>query len=220
MMKRGARSVVMACLVLLAGCGSDTAGGSGSGGGGSGGGGSGGGGSGGGGSGGGGSGGGGAGGMGGMGCLGEDSAGAAGFAGGACDAIRNPSKGCAEASLAVRTCDWLTSNARQSVFQAVRTCFQDDAMLCTGADPAAAVRACTDRVFAQACPAAGVTVGGSTVDCTAVHASCAAVDVAACNRLMSAVKPAQRQRAYECFVAAPTGAGCEQAFKDCVGLPK
>jgi hypothetical protein len=166
-------------------------------------------------------GGGGAGGMGAAGnCLAEDSAGAAGFAGGACDAIRRPATGCAESSLAVRTCDWLTGSARQSVFEAARACFTADAMLCTGADPQAAVQACTDRVFAQACPAGAVTVGGMAVDCETVHGSCAAVEVATCTRLMSALKAPQRQRAHECFKTSAAGTTCQQAFLDCVGLPR
>jgi hypothetical protein len=148
-------------------------------------------------------------------CLGPDAPGTGGYAGGACEGVF--STWCMDReSGAYRACTWLMYAARQSVFEAVRECLENTPDPCSG-DTTAALTACTDDIYAQACLAPGTTVDGQEVDCGVVSSTCPDVTGSECDRLMSILNESRRQRAYECYFRDESAeTDCAAAFDDCV----
>ncbi len=149
-------------------------------------------------------------------CLGPDTPGTGGYAGGACEGVF--STWCMDrGSEAYLTCERLMYAARQSVFEAVRSCLVNTPDPCSG-DSTAALTACTDDIYAQACLAPGTTVDGQEVDCAVVSSICPDVTESECDRLMSILKESRRQQAYECYFRDESAeTDCATAFNDCVG---
>ena len=138
----------------------------------------------------------------------------AGVGGGACEGTR-----CGNVeSLSYETCGWLVEKGRESVFEAVRSCFGKNPDFCS--QQPAAVEACTSSVFARACAGPGATVDGVKVDCQSVAAECPAISEKQCHLMTDILNDKYYQAAFECYFRQKPGPNdCSSALRECTGAP-